>query len=460
MPYLLSVHLNFGILTRKEWRALAIYLLLLVMSLFMGTQLLAISTPLAQITVYRLLALAVYPLLFMQVILDNHQVKIIPRSAASRFLLVYFVWWIIGLITGLWAEDLKGWIQVSFLMTIGLGSILALYFWTENDRVWLNLLKGSWLMMTLLVAWGYFEILTNHYLFADMSKLDKYSTFASQPWTRIPITTFANQNDYATMLLAYLSVCICLYLLSSHYLKRIMYLMAYLLASFLIFQSGSRMSLICLLLYSGFLLVSSIRFDDSPKLLMRSGIILACGLGLMILLIPHLQDKLAEIFYIGGPAGGLSGDTKRMNSWRNGLIFLAQTGGLGVGSGNIENWAKLRGFWPTNEITNMHNWWMEILVSNGLVAFVLYIVGYFGLCQRLFQIVKQFRGSLTAQLAYPLFGFLLIFILGSITSANNMLIEWHWVFFGLLIAFVKIVDQEVLRQGNVHQLFQQGSARK
>jgi hypothetical protein len=39
--------------------------------------------------------------------------------------------------------------------------------------------------------------------------------------------------------------------------------------------------------------------------------------------------------------------------------------------------------------------------------------------------------------------FLLVFIGASITSANNMLIEWHWVFFGLIIAYIGIMEAQV-----------------
>ena len=91
----------------------------------------------------------------------------------------------------------------------------------------------------------------------------------------------------------------------------------------------------------------------------------------------------------------------------------------------------------------MHNWWLEILVSTGVVPFILYVWGYFSLTRRLSLFASLRKHRIQADVAYCLVGFLLVFILGSITSANNMLIEWHWVFFALIIAFVKIIDQDV-----------------
>lgn len=415
------------------------YLLLLVMSVFLGSQILAIPTPIAQITIYRVLAIGSLIILALQVFWKHFEIKLLAKSHATRMLLVYLVWWLIGIITGLWAENISAWIQTTFLMTVGISSIVALYFWTQYIQDWVRLIQASWFMMTLLVIWGYFEIFTNHYLFADLELLDKYGTFASQPWTRIPITTFANQNDYATMLLAYLAVCMILYTLSRRVGFRLMYLVHYLLAAFLIFQSGSRMSLLCMLIFTLYLCVGQLKIDFSSKQFWL--IISVSGLAMVFLLslLPSLREKVFSIFYFGGPAKALSGDTKRLNIWRNGLLFLVETFGLGVGSGNVEHWAELRGFWPTNTITNMHNWWLEILVSNGVIAFLLYLWGYFSLILGL----KKF--SVTdgpfAKVAYILLGFLFIFIFASITSANNMLIEWHWVFFGLIIAFIKVIDQ-------------------
>ena len=42
--------------------------------------------------------------------------------------------------------------------------------------------------------------------------------------------------------------------------------------------------------------------------------------------------------------------------------------------------------------------------------------------------------------------FLLVFIGASITSSNNMLIEWHWVFFGLIIAYIGIMEAQILER--------------
>ena len=425
-----------------------IYCLLLVMSVFLGSQILAVTTPVAQVTIYRLLALAAPFLLAWQVWHKNRSLLYLPRSAASRMLAVYLLWWLISLFSGLWAVNFKSWLQVFFLMTVGISAILALYFWVHSYQDWLRLCQGAWVIMSGLVLWGYFELLTNRYIFADLNKLDKYDTFSSQPWTRIPITHFANQNDYATMLLAYLILSLILYQLCRRFWQRGIYLVFMLLASLLIYQSGSRMSLLCLLMIIGYLFLNQFSWSASKPWLKRLFIFFGLVLIFALVFVGPLREKLSSIIYFQGPQAELSGDTKRMNIWRNGLLFLTETFGFGVGSGNIEYWSRVRGFWPTNEITNMHNWWLEILVSNGILAFVLYVWGYFNLTRRFTVLARTSKDPQIRTISQIFLIFLMIFILASITSANNMLIEWHWLFFGLIISYLKIVDSQELLKKN------------
>lgn len=419
-----------------------LYLLILVCSIFLGTEILAIPTPVAQLTIYRLLALSTIPLVLYQVTRPRQQLKIATTNTATNVVFCFLLWWFFAFSSVLWAVDLIGWFQHFFLMSIGMSSIIALYTWVSDLRMWKRLISGAWVSVTGLVVWGYFEIITNIYIFANVAKLDKYQTFSSQPLTRIPITTFENQNDFATLLLAYLALCLIMYYFSHKNWHRILYAISFLAATYLVYRSGSRLSLLCLLLFVVVHSFSYIRLDLKLKHYL---VTLALGtMGVISLLMsrPSLINKVTSLFYFGGHLNELSGDTIRMNLWRNGMIFLGETAGFGVGLGNIEHWMLENAFWTTNGqqlITNMHNWWLEILVGHGLFAFIAYVLAYSLLLLRLLNISKQ-NSQATARAAHALFSFMLIFIFASITSANNMLIEWHWLFFGLIISFVKVCD--------------------
>lgn len=419
--------------------ALHVYVFLLVMSVFMGTEVFAVSTLVAQITLYRLLSLGVLPSIMFQLSRPNQRLTIQSNSTATLAIKCFLAWWLIAISSILWVANLNSWVQTIFLMTLGVSSILGLYFWVQTSQQWLRLIQTAWVMMSGLVLWGYFEITTNIYLLGDVGKLDKYRTFSSQPLTRIPLTIFENQNDLATMLLAYVVVGLILYYLTANNRQRLVYLASILAGSYLIYRSGSRMSLICLLLFFIVQLLQGVKIDLRRRDYWWGILVLVISLLGVFMIRPSLLNSVTELFYFGEQRD-LSGDTVRMNLWRNGFHFLGQTAGFGVGAGNIEHWMSESAFWTTNSLTNMHNWWLEILVGYGVVSFILYLTAYIGLMRKLYQL-KHHQAGPTGFVAFTLFNFMLTYVLASVTSANNMLIEWHWVFFGLIISFVKIQEK-------------------
>ncbi|WP_230080872.1 O-antigen ligase family protein [Aerococcus sanguinicola] len=420
---------------------MAIYSLILLASVFLGTELLAIPTPFAQMTIYRLLALGVLPLIAYQSLLKGPSLKL-KRPGYGLFMIgAYVFWWLWALISVLWARALGPWAQAVFLLTIGISSVVALYLWTDSLRQWKRLVQAAWWMMSALLVWGYFEIITNIYLFADMAKLDKYGTFASQPLTRLPITHFENQNDYATMLLAYLVVTAILLLRSRVTWQKTAYLLAMVLAEYLIFRSGSRMSLLCSFLYFGLVVLLQFKWDLKRRHYVLGLLALILGSLALYLWVPPVQEALTSLIYTGSE-GYISGDTGRVNLWRNGLVFLGTTLGLGVGAGNIETWMADFPLLPTKGIVNMHNWWLEIMVGYGLFVFLAYVVAYALMLYRLNQI-RLVQSPQWRQVTNQVMAFLLVFIPASVTSANNMYIEWHWAFFGLLISYLALAEKSL-----------------
>lgn len=421
---------------------MVLYLILLTASVFLGTELLALPTPAFQLTLYRVLALSVLPILIISLLRKDKKIKMSRNSVASFAFLTYLVWYVWAWVSGIWALDMTGWMQTIFLMTIGVSSLSAIYFWTNDESAWYKLVKTAWWMISLLALLGLYEIVSNDYFFADMGKLDKYRTFSSQPWTRMPITHFSNQNDYATMLLAYFPLSFILYYKESHGFKRIFFLAAVVLGFFLVYMTRSRMSLLAGLLY--FFLIFFFRFQADIKRsiiykLLAAGVLLAV---LSVLFVPPVQSILDQLIYTNS-TDLLTGDTGRVNLMRNGLYFLGASLGFGVGAGNIEYWMEHFRFLPTQNIVNMHSWWGEILVGYGAVIFSLYVIMYALLIYRL-AVMRQRVEVRERRIIEHLLAFLIIYILASMTSANNMLIEWHWVFFGIIISFIKLLERKYL----------------
>lgn len=416
------------------------YLLItLVASVFLGTEILAIPTPFAQLTIYRVCALCIVPLIIYFMLQRNDHLKIKADSYASFSVVVFTFWWLWAFISFLWIKSPVRWLQSMFLLTIGISSIIGIYLWIKNFSEWQSLVKAAWLGMTFLVLMGFFEIITNHYLFADLSKLDKYNTFATQPSSRLPITVFENQNDFGVMLLAYVAVCLILYHVTPQVYKRLLLLVSTFAGSYLIYRTASRMALLALLLYLVIVFVLRFKIDFKRKHYITAIALLFTLAVLVLVFIPEARHLFLTIF--SPPKEGyISGDVGRINLLKNGLLFLGCTFGFGVGAGNIEIWMEEARVFDTNNLVNIHNWWAEVLVGFGVIVFILYFVMYAFLIFRLFQIRKN-QSKADRLVSNQIIAFLLAFIFSSMTSSSNMLIEWHWVFFGLIIAYIKINEQ-------------------
>ncbi|MFW5411909.1 O-antigen ligase family protein [Aerococcus urinaeequi] len=417
------------------------YLTILVASVFLGSNLIAITLPIGQISIYRIFSLLVIPTAICFLLKDRQSFKIRTNSFATGMVGVYIFWWIWAFCSVLWALSIGSWIQAMVLLTLGVSSIIGIFLWTKNYLQWRKLIKVVWVMLTFLSLWGLFEITTNIYFLADLGKLDKYSTFISEPWTRIPITYLANQNDYATMLLAALPVNLILMNTTKNNLKKLLTLGCLLLSTLLIFQSGSRMSFLMAIAFYAIYALLGVSWDFTRKQVMNTSAIILISVLVLFALIPPFRSLITDLIYIL-PRPVISGDVGRINMWRNGLVYLGKTFGLGVGAGNIEAWMELFGPLPTNNIFNMHNWWLEILVGYGAIVFIAYVLGYALMIYRLFDL-KRAVNKTQQKVMNALITFLLVFIGASITSANNMLIEWHWVFFGLIVAYIGIMEVQV-----------------
>ena len=418
-----------------------ILIVLMAMAVFLGTEILAIPTPLAQMTLYRLAIFGLLGVTVVQLFLKHDKLKIHPKTVSSFALGTFVFWWLWALMSGVWAVDKIGWLQSLFLLTLGVGAIILMYLHIHQMPQWRLVVYGIWFMMTLLLVLGYVEITFNFYPLADLGKLDKYGTFSSQPLTRMPITIFENQNDFATMLLAYLPLNFIIFKETRYNLMRILTSVLLVLATYLIYRTDSRLVLLSALIFFLIMFIQLFKWDIK-SVIFRNWILAGVAfVAVLILAIPQLRGTVSGLIYTGG-IYDLSGDEVRVNLWRNGFLFLAQTFGLGVGAGNIETWMREFAFYPIENIVNMHNWWLEILVGYGAIVFVLYVVMYGLLIHRLNQLRHQLTG-VNAMICQSFFAFLIAFAFASITSANNMLIEWHWVYFGLIISYIKLAELSV-----------------
>ena len=96
------------------------------------------------------------------------------------------------------------------------------------------------------------------------------------------------------------------------------------------------------------------------------------------------------------------------------------------------------------EITNIHNWWMEILVSSGVLIFIIYIVVYTKSIWKLYRmaLVKKDKDIMNISICFLCF--LVAFLIGAMGASSLMTSEWLWPIMAVVMSFVNSGSKSVL----------------
>lgn len=205
-------------------------------------------------------------------------------------------------------------------------------------------------------------------------------------------------------------------------------------SGFLLFATGSRANILGLIMGFAAFVCLSIRKR-------RGRYYLLIGLGILFMVILFKPDIIFNIGLLISQkfkfdfTSKIGSEYIRINLIRNGFVFLIKTFGFGTGAGNIEYWMANYGLYYTGTIVNMHNWWMEILASYGVIIFALYVVFYLKLLRSLYRIYKSAKNKKSVSIALGIICCMVGYIIGSISSSSNLISEWLWCFWGISVAF-------------------------
>lgn len=414
---------------------------ILVISSFLGSGMFSLNFGPASLSLFRFALILCFIFIVVALLRKDKRLVMPSGRHSTLFLKFFLLWFFYAILSGAWAPMKVEWVKGVYFLGAGVFSIYFIYFFVDSSKQIVRVFNSIFFVTLFHNLIGWSEILTNHYRFADRNALDRYKTFASNMWTRIPISGFANQNDYATMLIAGLFVSL---IFVSHS-KRLSFKLLGYAAIFsnivLLILSTSRANLAAMIL--GILLVILIKFDSFAFVYKYKrqvakvfvGLIVCLGL---LLLVPVFREKVSDLlvtlqYY---RLEGYRSISNRTNLILSGMYLLYKTFFFGVGAGNLSYYLEHDAYLPIAHITDMHNWWIEILSTFGLIIFIAYVL-FFVLCfARLYRNYKR-SGS---RYSLYLMGFMGAFILGSMSSSSIMIVSWQWVFWACIIAYIKIIE--------------------
>ncbi|WP_201523462.1 O-antigen ligase family protein [Aliarcobacter butzleri] len=113
---------------------------------------------------------------------------------------------------------------------------------------------------------------------------------------------------------------------------------------------------------------------------------------------------------------------------------------LGAGAGSIELLVKNNNF--DFGITNIHNYWLEILANFGIIGLLLYFVFYFVILMNIFNIKKRFINNKYVKfITDGLFISLLMFPISIISNSSVIFNPIIMIYFGFIITFINVYSK-------------------
>ena len=264
---------------------------------------------------------------------------------------------------------------------------------------------------------------------------------------------FYNQNDFATYLALWLPVLLAVPFFTQRPASLLAAALCSLASALCLLYTGSRANLLAfLLMIPSLLLVLALRKGIGSKrwqwiLGVALIIAVACTVylgtigSLPILQPPEIGVKHWQFATLGAEmdAGTGSGGT-RIKLLGGGLAVILNSRLLGVGPGNAEY--HIRRIPGLETVYNLHNWWLEVLVTGGVLVFVGYVIFYACLLYALFRVATRTADGLLAFTATGLFAALIGYTLGALAPSSAIHFTPMWIHFGLGLAVVSLYGDQ------------------
>lgn len=360
---------------------------------------------------------------------NRDYMNIIPKGKNKFSVIVMLFWFVYAIITVAWVKDFDGWIRELYFLTLGVISIgfFSLYFKRKEDLLTCFRIMEFMIIVHNVIGW--YEIVTRDYRFTSYHSLVYYSNINS----RIPISMMGNPNDYALLMLFGIFISYIFFKCGRTWITRLIAAIVMLSSTVLIFFTESRANVLGLIMAIILFMYISMSNRKGRRL-----VLLLCSiLFLSILFFPDLfsniLSKFSGLLQFNFELYGES-DNVRINLIKNGLLFLISTFGFGTGAGNIEYWMANRGIYYIAAVTNMHNWWAEILTGYGIVVFLLYVSFYIKLFIDIYRLHKNSNDETIKSISLGVLCCMFGFLIGSISSSSNIRVEWLWVFWAVVVA--------------------------
>lgn len=413
--------------------------ILTILFCFTGTTFFTISLGIIHLFPFRIFVLLLWGI-FLTKERDSIKWNLIKVKWAICFLLFWVVYAILSLS---WADNkIEALKHIIFLfMNVSLVFFIV-YYLRELDQLF-SVVKLWMVLFVIMLPIGFWEVSTgNHLPGSGLLTVDEGYEF----YKFAPTTFFGNQNDYATIIaLSFPMFYVSIGYLKRYYFKLGLGLICVAGLLMLIFTT-SRANYIGVLVGFLFWFLFVLKIRDKFKII---SVILSILIIVALNLTTENWDYLNvvwEDFSVLLNAKDAEGSINiRSNLIKNGIYFAVISFGFGIGAGNIEHYMSNYPKYFVGDITNVHNWWIELLVNYGIVIFVGYLILYIGIFVRLWKYVYRLKMPKEKIICEALLCGMVTFSISSISSSSLIAFYPQWAYFGLALAFISYVKNKNLK---------------
>jgi teichuronic acid biosynthesis protein TuaE len=371
---------------------------LVIMTGFLGSALLAVNVGNYNVSLFRILFILLWAAIVVRILLAG-EIRV-PRGKVRWFLLFLVLWFIYAVFSLAWALSFVDAVKNIFFLFIGISLVIFIcyYFRSQEElsKLYYVFLGAFYLLLIIGIA----EYLTGCHL-----PVSRYYNFANK---FIPTSVFHNENDFATFISLYVPFGICTALYARNRLLKISSILSILGACLLIVVIGARSSMLALFIEFIVLFFLLTNIKQKSYLL---GVTVLAIIMLHLFSFPLLDNLFTTV-------------TEQVNSLA--IQYELQTGSVNTRLNLIKN-----------GISNMHNWWMEIMTSYGIIIFIGYLLFYFGIIYNLLIKRKRNNRMFSDTLILSFSGF----IIACIGPSSFISMNIQWLLFGIAVAYINSVSQ-------------------
>lgn len=400
---------------------------LLVITGFFGTKLFTLNLGFFELSIFRIVVFVAF-FLFL-----NDKTNISSRYGVKYYTFLK-IWVLYSLFLLITVVDIVGYIKYFIFL---FSALILSYFTTlslTKKEDYIKILKWFEYISLIFASIGVYEIFTGDYRFAQENSFEFYqakSMLVSTIGMRIPMSVFANPNDFGLFLLFSFFVSLALFYCKNKRIGKSFSLLLSLLFSFLIVATQSRSIFMSLVAGIVIWLYFDFRHWNSSTKLLTILLLFLSASSILSWLIAN-QD-----LYIALVSAEEGSDSARLSLIKYGFVILGDTFLLGTNIGNVEaHMAEYTAY--TNGVVNIHNWWMEVLVSSGVIIFFYYIRIYIKQLLFFLKHIYKTNDRTVYRINQAFLCFMITFGFGSITSSSIFPTEWMWTAFTIIFAFPEV----------------------